>query len=113
MRPVFILCLLVSTLLATLAQAQSPATSREPGKQRAFHAPHRATSTNQRKQKVKHNAQYQFYKRVEMAAREKQRILKQLAKPQFSDHRHFGHKRIPKRRPAHKIRYCNECGIRH
>jgi len=66
-----------------------------------------------RKPKVQHTAQYEFYARVEKAAREKQKILKELSKPQYSDPRYFGHKRIPKRRPAWKMRYCPECGIRH
>jgi hypothetical protein len=62
---------------------------------------------------VKHTARYEFYERVEQAAREKQRILKELSKKQYSDPRYFGHKRIPKRRSPNKMRYCSECGIRH
>lgn len=66
-----------------------------------------------KKAKVQHTAQYEFYVRIEKAAKEKQRILKELSKPQYSDFRYFGHKKIPRRRPAWKMRYCNECGIRH
>jgi hypothetical protein len=66
-----------------------------------------------RRPNVKHTARYEFYERVEKAAKEKQRILKELAKPQYSDYRYFGHKKIPKRRKPHKMRYCEECGIRH
>mgnify|MGYP001554040876 CR=1 FL=1 len=66
-----------------------------------------------RKQNVKHTARYEFYERIEQAAKDKQRILKKLAKPQYSDPRYFGHKKIPKRRAANKMRYCGECGIRH
>lgn len=66
-----------------------------------------------RKQNVKHTARYEFYERIEQVAKEKQRALKELAKPKYSDPRYFGHKKIPKRRPANKMRYCGECGIRH
>jgi hypothetical protein len=66
-----------------------------------------------RKPNVKHTAQYEFYERVEKAAKEKQRILKELSKPQYSDFRYFGHKKMPKKRRPHKMRYCGECQIRH
>jgi len=66
-----------------------------------------------RRPSVKHTARYEFYERVENAAKEKQRILKELSKPQYSDYRYFGHKKIPKRRKPNKMRYCEECGIRH
>jgi hypothetical protein len=66
-----------------------------------------------KKADVKHTARYEFYERIEQAAKNKQRVLKKLSKAQYSDPRYFGHKRIPKRRQAHKMRYCGECGIRH
>jgi hypothetical protein len=66
-----------------------------------------------KKQNVKHSARYEFYDRIEQAAKDKKRIIKKLAKPQFSDPKYFGHKKIPKRRPPNKMRYCGECGIRH
>lgn len=65
------------------------------------------------KQNVKHTARYEFYERIEQVAKDKQRMMKKLAKPQYSDPRYFGHKKIPKRRSANKMRYCGECGIRH
>lgn len=97
------------------AHGQSTApNSLEPGKQKVYYAPHHATkATKVRKTKITHTARYEFYERVEKAAREKQRILKRLGKAQFTDPRYFGHKRIPKRKPSYKMRYCNECGIRH
>ena len=66
-----------------------------------------------KKGNVKHTARYEFYERIEQAAKDKQRLMRKLAKPQYSDPRYFGHKRIPKRRAANKMRYCGECGIRH
>ncbi len=63
--------------------------------------------------KVKHSAEYAFYDRVEQAAKLKKRALKKLAKPQYTNALYFGHKNPPKKRAVHKMRYCNECGIRH
>lgn len=106
-------CLLALTVSFISVDAQnSVATSREPEKKKVYFAPH-AKVKKVRKPNVKHTQRYEYYERVEKAAREKQRILKKLSKAQFSDPRYFGHKRIPKRKPFFKMRYCNECGIRH
>ena len=113
--PIFrFICLLAFLISGGHASAQTTLPdSRNPQKRRAFHAPHGAKSSKAKKGNVTHSAQFEFYKRVEKAAREKQWILKKLSKPRFSDPRNFGHKRIPKRHPSHKMRYCYECGIRH
>jgi hypothetical protein len=66
-----------------------------------------------KKPKVENTARYEFYKRVEEAAKEKQRILKRLSKPQYSDFAYFGHKNKPKKHKPYEMRYCKECGIRH
>lgn len=109
-------CLLFCALIvAFTVEAQELPNSRDPGKRNETHNP-RLTRTKKikiKRPKVQHTAQYEFYKRVEEAAKEKQRILRFLSKRQFKDHRYFGHKRIPKKRPPHKMRYCNECGVRH
>jgi hypothetical protein len=76
-------------------------------------SPNRDQVFREKKSNVKHTARYEFYERVEKAAKEKQRILRKLAKPQYSDQRYFGHKKLPKKRPPHKMRYCGECSIRH
>lgn len=62
---------------------------------------------------VRHTAQYEFYARVEQAAKDRQRLMRKMDAPQFSNPLYFGHKRPPKKRPPHKMRYCKECGIRH
>ncbi len=111
MQPGFF-CLLALLAIGYTSHGQSLPTSREPEKKRVYYAPSRA-KTRIHRVKAIHSAQYEFYKRVEKAAREKQRILKKLSKPQFSDPRYFGHKRIPGRNPSYKMRYCGECGIRH
>jgi len=107
-----LLSVLITAGFVSRAQSQLP-NSREPGKNQGVHSPRHAKVAKRKKQKVQHTAQYEFYERVEQAAKEKQRILKYLSRPQFSDHRHLGHKKIPKKRPPHKMRYCKECGIRH
>jgi hypothetical protein len=62
---------------------------------------------------VKHSAEYQFYDRVQQAAKSKKRALRKLNKPQYTNPLYFGHKNPPKKREPHKMRFCNECGIRH
>ncbi|HCM77194.1 MAG TPA: hypothetical protein DIS90_12475 [Cytophagales bacterium] len=81
--------------------------------QSKFYSPKRAKAVKHKKTKVTRTAQYEFYKRVELAAKDKQRMLKKLSKPQFSNPAYFGHKKKPKKRPAHKMKYCTECHIRH
>ncbi len=112
LRPFFIVLL---ALVSSFALAQ---TSLDPSPKRSeryskFYSPKRAKAAKSKKTKVTRTAQYEFYKRVEMAARDKQRTLRKLSKPQYSNPAYFGHKRKPKKRPPHKMRYCNECHIRH
>jgi hypothetical protein len=66
-----------------------------------------------RKRNVKHTAEYEFYVRIEQAAKAKQRMLRKLAKPQYSNFAYFGHKNPPKKHLPYAMRYCKECGIRH
>lgn len=82
-------------------------------KSKKYYAPQRAKATSYKRPKVTHSAQYEFYKRVERAAKDKQRLLKKFSKPQYSNPAYFGHKRKPKKRPPSKMRYCDVCGIRH
>ena len=114
MQMLRLLSLLAFLLTFSLTYGQSPVpNSRETGKLKVYHSPHHTKATKGRKAKVTHTARYEFYERVEKAAKEKQRIIKRLSKAQFSDPQYFGHKRIPKQRLSFKMRYCNECGIRH
>ncbi len=124
----FLFCLFLLASVITYAQEQSLPSSLAPGrssppsssaivkhtkkkkKRFGFFSPQRNAY---KKPNVKHTARYEFYERVEKAAKEKQRMLKELSKPQYADFRYFGHKKIPKRRKPNKMRYCTECQIRH
>ena len=82
------------------------------------HAVHKQRITRKqrllfRKSNVKHTAQYEFYVRIEKAAKAKQRMLRKLAEPQYADFSYFGHKNPPKKHLPFAMRYCKECGIRH
>jgi hypothetical protein len=69
--------------------------------------------TRKPSRKVTYNARDKFYDRMEAVAKENRKAEKELKKPQYSDPSYFGHKRPPKRRPAGKLKYCKECGLRH
>lgn len=88
-------------------------TSLAPSQPKKAQASHRIKATKFHKTKVKHTARYEFYERVEKAAKEKQKMMRKMAKPQYSNPRYFGHKCLPKKRPYWRMRYCKECGIRH
>lgn len=105
--------LLGAVTLALSVSAQDQPTSLDPGRKQTVYSPRHHKSVKLKRRKAKHTPEYEFYKRVEEAAKEKQRIIKYLNKRQFKEHRYFGHKKVPKRRPPHKMRYCNECGVRH
>jgi hypothetical protein len=125
----FLLCFFIFiSFRQVLAQTVSP-NSLNPGKaveeksstlsirksikhKRKFFSPSRSRDFSRRRS-VKHTPEYEFYERVERAAREKKMLVRKLYKPQYSDFRYFGHKKIPTRRKPNKMRYCDECGIRH
>lgn len=88
-------------------------TSLAPSQPQKAHASHRIKATKFHKANVRHTARYEFYERVEKAAKEKQKVMRKMAKPQYSNPRYFGHKCLPKKRPYWRMRYCKECGIRH
>jgi hypothetical protein len=63
--------------------------------------------------KVTYDATEKFYDRREELAKQERRNEKELEKPENSNPLYFGHKRPPKKRPVHKMKYCKVCGIRH
>jgi hypothetical protein len=88
-------------------------TSTEPVHRKGIFSAHRAKTYKVKKQKVTHSAQYEFYDRVEQAAKEHKRQLRILARPQYSNFLYYGHKHKPTIHAPEKMRYCKECGIRH
>jgi hypothetical protein len=60
-----------------------------------------------------YNSEKEYYDRVEAFAKTRRKNEKMLMTPQYSDPSYFGHKRPPKKRPPHKMKFCKECGIRH
>lgn len=106
-------CLLVGLCSVAFGQTSVDPNAHVEKPRSDFYAPARAKGSGYKKPKVTHTAQYEFYKRVEHAARDKQRMLKRLSKPQFSNPAYFGHKHKPKKRPPRKMRLCSECMIRH
>jgi hypothetical protein len=113
----FLICLLACAPLLLFAQTTLgdkgiPEEKVHASNDRA-HKPSKERDYKIKRVKTKHTPEYEFYARVEEAAKEKQRILKKMATPQYSNPLYFGHKRPPKRHEAHKMKYCKECGIRH
>ncbi len=80
---------------------------------RRAHMPTKERSVRPKKVNAKHTPRYEYYARVEKVAKEKQRIMRKMDEPQYTNPLYYGHKRQPKRHEVHKMRYCKECGIRH
>jgi len=78
-----------------------------------IHKPTKERSVRLKKVKVRHTPRYEYYARMEEVAKDKQRMLRKMDEPQYTNPLYFGHKRPPKRHEVHKMRYCKECGIRH
>lgn len=60
-----------------------------------------------------YNSQKEFADRMDARAKTYRKNEKYLMTPQYSNPTYFGHKRPPKKRPANKMKFCKECGIRH
>ena len=80
------------------------------GKERVY-AP--VKKTKNLKKGPTYSAEEDFYKRMELVAKQKRKAEKEMMKPQYSDPSYFGHKRKPKKHSRKKMKYCRECGIRH
>ncbi len=55
----------------------------------------------------------EYEDRMKQNAKDAKKKDKEMEKPQYSDFTYFGHKKKPKKRPPHKMKFCKECGIRH
>ena len=78
--------------------------------EKAQFGPKRSKKTNKR---ITYSLEEEYYQRMEAVAKQRQKTAKIMEKPQYSNPMYFGHKRMPKKRPAKKMRFCKECGIRH
>lgn len=110
--PLVVFCLAAHAQINTLGDRSEKLPIVAPQKAKRAHTPHRRRPFY-KKPKAKHTAVYEFYARVEQAAKNKQRLIKRLAKPQYSNPLYYGHKRPPKKHTPDKMKYCKECGIRH
>lgn len=110
---VILFSLFIGPILLQAQNYPSGPTSRSPAVQPVYKITKGTRSIKRIQPNVRHSAEYQFYARVQKAAKEKKRALRELAKSQYTNPLYFGHARVPKRRPPHKMRFCHECGIRH
>jgi hypothetical protein len=92
--------------------AQQGPTSLDPLPKEQRHLPKKARKRVETKGPT-YNSEKEYYERVEAFAKTRRKNEKMLMTPQYSDPSYFGHKRPPKKRPPHKMKFCKECGIRH
>jgi archaellum component FlaD/FlaE len=55
----------------------------------------------------------EFHKRMEANAKRHRKMQNEMQKPQYSDPMYFGHKKMPKKRPPGKKKFCRECRMVH
>jgi len=107
---------LIFLFIAFISQAQNYHTtpnSLSPSVQPVLKVNKRTREVKRVQPNVKHSAEYEFYNRIEKAAKQKKRALRKLAKPQYANPLYFGHRNPPKKHAPHKMRFCEMCGIRH
>lgn len=90
------------------AQTEQP-TSLEPFYPKETYAP----KASKKSKGTSFEAEEKFYERREDVAKAYRKYDREMDKPQYSDPAYFGHKRMPKKRKPSKMKFCNECGIRH
>lgn len=75
-----------------------------------------APKVSKRRDKVNkptYNSQKEFEERMAARSKTYRKNEKNLMTPQYANPAYFGHKRPPKKRPANRMKFCKECGIRH
>jgi len=60
-----------------------------------------------------HNSLNEYDDRLDARAKTYRKNEKNMSNEQYVNPMYFGHKKPPKKRPAHKMRLCRVCGIRH
>jgi hypothetical protein len=106
--------------LATFAQSKKKKKSKkeEPTQQSSSLAPYYpqkeyAPTKKKASGKVTYDARAKFLNRMDDLVKANRKHEKEMEKPENSDPMYFGHKKPPKKRPPHKMKYCKVCGIRH
>ena len=98
---------------AAKASEQGGPTSLEPSSpQERRHLPKQVKKREDSKGPT-YNGEKEYYERVEAFVKTRRKNERMLMTPQYSNPSYFGHKRPPKKRPANKMKFCKECGIRH
>ena len=60
-----------------------------------------------------YNSQKEYQDRMDARGKTYRKNEKNVVTEQYINPMYFGHKKPPKKRPAHKMKLCNVCGIRH
>jgi len=60
-----------------------------------------------------YNSQKEFQDRMDDRGKTYRKNEKNVVTEQYVNPMYFGHKKPPKKRPAHKMKLCKVCGIRH
>ena len=60
-----------------------------------------------------YNSQKQYQDRLDDRGKTYRKNEKNVVTEQYVNPMYFGHKKPPKKRPAHKMKLCKVCGIRH
>jgi hypothetical protein len=60
-----------------------------------------------------YNSQKEYQDRLDDRGKTYRKNEKNVSTEQYVNPMYFGHKKPPKKRPAHKMKLCKVCGIRH
>lgn len=60
-----------------------------------------------------YNSLKEYDARMDARSKTFRKNEKNMSTDQYVNPMYFGHKKPPKKRPAHKMKLCNVCGIRH
>jgi hypothetical protein len=108
------LVLFSSYLYAQQPERSSNPSSLDPGSTEKVFAPFRSSKSAIKNVRGSHIETQKEYvarmKRTVKMIRKEERLMK---KPQYANPLYFGHKRLPKKHKASKMKFCKECGIRH
>lgn len=67
----------------------------------------------EKKQKTQAEEVAEFRARMKEVSKRKAKEEKLSKKKRYREHGYFGHKRPPKKRPPHKMKFCKVCQLKH